>query len=64
LAANSPLRDFDNVILTPHSAAYSEEAIVDLRASVTKAVKDVMEGYLPRHILNPKVTPRVALARR
>jgi D-3-phosphoglycerate dehydrogenase len=63
-AADSPLRDFDNVILTPHAASYSEQAIIDLRASVTQAVSDVIQGYLPRFILNPKVTARFGLARR
>lgn len=55
LVADSPLRHMDNVILTPHTAAYSEQAIVDLRAAVTKTVADVIQGYLPRHILNNKV---------
>jgi D-3-phosphoglycerate dehydrogenase len=64
LVAESPLRNFDNVILTPHTAAYSEQAIVDLRAAVTKTVGDVIEGYLPRYILNAKVTPRFGLLRR
>jgi D-3-phosphoglycerate dehydrogenase len=64
LADDSPLRNFENVILTPHIAATSEEAIVDLRASVTKTVSDVIEGYLPRYVMNPKVTSRFGLARR
>ena len=64
LADDSPLRQLDNVILTPHTAAYSEEAVVDLRAAVTKTVSDVIEGYLPRHILNAKVVSRLGLRRR
>ena len=64
LVEDSPLRQLDNVILTPHTAAYSEQAIVDLRAAVTRTVADVIEGYLPRHIMNNNVTPRFGLRRR
>lgn len=64
LGEDSPLRQMDNVILTPHVAAYSEDALVDLRAAVTQTVSDVILGYLPRHILNAKVTPRFGLQRR
>jgi D-3-phosphoglycerate dehydrogenase len=64
LVDDSPLRQMDNVILTPHTAAYSEEAIVDLRASVTQTVSDVIHGYLPRHILNRNVVSRHGLRSR
>jgi D-3-phosphoglycerate dehydrogenase / 2-oxoglutarate reductase len=64
LVADSPLREMDNVILTPHLAAYSEQAIQDLRAAVTATVSDVIQGYWPRHVMNPKVTPRRELRRR
>jgi D-3-phosphoglycerate dehydrogenase / 2-oxoglutarate reductase len=64
LVADSPLRTMDNVILTPHLAAYSEQAIQDLRAAVTATVSDVIQGYWPRHVMNPKVTPRRELRRR
>lgn len=64
LGDDSPLRQMDNVILTPHFAAYSEHAIVDLRAAVTTTVSDVLQGYLPRHILNGKVISRFDLKRR
>lgn len=64
LVENSPLREMENVILTPHTAAYSEQAIADLRAAVTQTVSDVIEGYLPRHILNVGVVSRFGLQRR
>ena len=64
LVGDSPLRSMDNVILTPHVAAYSEQAIVDLRAAVTHTVSEVIQGYLPRHILNGNVTSRHGLRRR
>ncbi len=64
LAADSPLRTLDNVILTPHFAAYSEQAVEDLRASVVQTVSDVLQGKWPLYVMNPKVQPRVALRRR
>jgi D-3-phosphoglycerate dehydrogenase len=64
LVEDSPLRHMDNVILTPHTAASSEQAIADLRASVTAAVSEVLQGYLPRYVLNSKVTSRFGLKRR
>lgn len=64
LVDDSPFREMDQVILTPHMAAYSEDAIVDLRVAVTQTVSDVIQGYLPRHILNAKVSPRFGLQRR
>lgn len=64
LVEDSPLREMENVILTPHLAAYSEQAIEDLRAAVTATVSDVIQGYLPRHVMNPQVSPRRELRRR
>jgi D-3-phosphoglycerate dehydrogenase len=64
LAADSPLRTFNNVILTPHFASYSVEATQDLRTSVAQSVADVLEGYWPRHVVNPAVQPRFPLKRR
>ena len=64
LVDDSPLRQMDNVILTPHVASSSVEAIDDLRAAVTATVSDVIQGYLPRHIMNSKVTSRHGLSHR
>jgi D-3-phosphoglycerate dehydrogenase len=64
LADDSPLRHMESVILTPHNAAYSEQALEDLRAAVTTTVSDVLQGYMPRHVMNAKVTPRFGLQRR
>jgi D-3-phosphoglycerate dehydrogenase / 2-oxoglutarate reductase len=64
LIDDSPLRQMENVILTPHFAAYSEDALVDLRAAVTATVSDVIQGYLPRHIMNANVNSRFGLQRR
>jgi D-3-phosphoglycerate dehydrogenase len=61
LAQDSPLRDMDNVILTPHFAAYSEQALEDLRASVVRTVIDVLQDRWPPFVMNPTVQPRTPL---
>lgn len=64
LVDDSLLRRMDNVILTPHLAAYSLQAIEDIHTAVTATVSDVLQGFLPRYVMNPKVTPRGGLQRR
>lgn len=55
LPLDSPLRAFDNVILTPHVGANSEESVADLyRAGIQIAV-DVRRGVWPQGVVNPEV---------
>ncbi|MFF2447410.1 C-terminal binding protein [Neobacillus sp. NPDC058068] len=49
---NHPLLSLDNVILTPHSAWYSEEAMVELRTKTAQNIVDVLEGKLPSYLVN------------
>ncbi len=51
----NPLLFMPNVVVTPHSAYYSEEAEMEIRDRVTKAVADVLEGRVPEDIVNPEV---------
>ncbi|MDP2949316.1 MAG: C-terminal binding protein [Chloroflexota bacterium] len=62
LPADSPLRQLDNVILTPHTAGVSEASVKLLRAEVGRAAADVLAGRWPRHVANLGVRPRVGLA--
>ena len=47
----------DNVILTPHSAWYSEEARADMRRRAVGQVVSVLEGELPYSLINREVVP-------
>ena len=58
LADDSPLRQMDNVVLTPHTAANSSEAIEDLIQTVMQSVLDMLAGRRPPHVANPTVQPR------
>lgn len=62
LPSDSPLYQLDNVILTPHSAYYSERATKLVRSeSVTETLR-VLRGQRPRTVANPEVLNRVTLA--
>jgi D-3-phosphoglycerate dehydrogenase len=49
----------DNVLLTPHIAAASEEAAWDCQRRSAQAVVDVLSGGWPEHPVNPDVSPRM-----
>jgi phosphoglycerate dehydrogenase-like enzyme len=49
LSSGSPLIDLDNVVLTPHSAAFSEQALSEIRQSALADVVAVLNGHTPVH---------------
>ncbi|MCH2372660.1 MAG: C-terminal binding protein [Planctomycetes bacterium] len=59
-----PLLELDNVILTPHVAAYSIHAMQHVSREGTQNLVDVLEGRWPPidHIVNPSVVPRAPLS--
>jgi D-3-phosphoglycerate dehydrogenase / 2-oxoglutarate reductase len=59
LPADSPLRRFDNVLLTPHSAWLSETALEDLQRLAALEVARALRGERPQALLNPEVWDRV-----
>ncbi|MGD9049876.1 MAG: C-terminal binding protein [Anaerolineae bacterium] len=58
LPLDSPLLGFDNVILTPHVGANSEESVADLYRTGVQVTLDVYQGYWPPGIVNPEVEGR------
>ena len=55
LPKKHPLRQLDNVLVTPHAAWYSEEAMVLLKRGAPSEVAAVLSGRPPTHIVNPEV---------
>jgi D-3-phosphoglycerate dehydrogenase len=53
-----PLRGRDNVIITPHTAWYSEEAMAGLQAGAPSEVRHVLSGRWPINVVNPDVRGR------
>jgi D-3-phosphoglycerate dehydrogenase len=54
VTSNHPLLQFDNVIITPHIAWYSEESLEEARIKAAENVVRFIKGDLPSHPLNPE----------
>jgi D-3-phosphoglycerate dehydrogenase / 2-oxoglutarate reductase len=63
LAADHPLRETPNTILTPHVAWYSEESRRALKRSVAEEVARLSRGEWPRSLVNTDVRPHARLTR-
>jgi len=50
-----PLLEFDNVIITPHSAHYSEYSALEIRRRPFEEMACIIDGKWPRCLLNPEV---------
>jgi len=51
----NPLLNMPNVIVSPHSAFISEEALAELAVISTQAIFDALNGKTPENIINPEV---------
>ena len=58
-----PLFHIDNVILSPHCAACSDESLVEVKQKYIKGVIDVLSGRWPKNCVNPDVVPRYPLSK-
>ncbi|MBA3450495.1 MAG: C-terminal binding protein [Chloroflexia bacterium] len=62
LPAVSPFYRMPNVILTPHSAYYSERSVDVVRRETLLEALQVLRGKRPHTVANPAVLDKVALA--
>lgn len=53
-----PLRDRENVIIAPHAAWYSEQAMAGLQSGAPNEVRRVLAGEWPVNVVNPAVKGR------
>ena len=53
-AADCPLIGRDDVILSPHTGFYSEDALLDLQTTVAGDVCTVLQGGTPKYPVSPK----------
>lgn len=53
--SHHPLVNLENVIITPHSAFYSEQALKDLQYKAVQEVIRVLTGEKPKSCVNPEV---------
>lgn len=52
---DSPLLELDNVVLTPHTAAFTQEAMRNMDVGVVEQLIDYLNGQRPAHLVNPDV---------
>ncbi len=55
LPANHPLYAVPNLLLTPHTAALTQEAMERMAVSMATDVLAVLRGEKPRYVANPEV---------
>jgi len=51
----NPLLKLDNVLVSPHAAYYSEEAIVEARSTAASEASRVLIGQMPLNVVNREV---------
>lgn len=52
---DSPLLELDNVVLTPHTAAFTFEGMNNMSVGVVQQLIEYCKGNKPAHIVNPEV---------
>lgn len=52
---SNPLLGLDNILITPHTAFYSEDSLKEARIRTSEAIVNVHNGILPRNIVNKEV---------
>lgn len=57
-AANHPLLTADNVIITPHTAFFSQASTAELERRTAEEAVRVAKGGMPENLINPKVLGR------
>ncbi len=55
IAPGNELLTLRNVILTPHTAALTEECVTRMAVAGAERVVDLLNGYIPDNIANPEV---------
>jgi phosphoglycerate dehydrogenase-like enzyme len=57
LPPESPLRELDNVILTPHMIGHSRELMAAIPPAAAENVLRVLRGEPPLYVKNPEILP-------
>jgi phosphoglycerate dehydrogenase-like enzyme len=64
VAADDPLLELDNVIVTPHYVAVTEELFRDYHRCAARQILAVKRGCIPGHVVNPEVVGASELQRK
>jgi len=52
---DNPLFALENILLSPHSAALTEECVIRMATGAAEGVVDVLSGKRPQFVVNPEV---------
>ena len=52
---SNKLFSFDNVIITPHTAFFSQESSEELQLRSSQQLYEVLNGFKPKFFINPEV---------
>lgn len=55
---DSPLRNFDNVILTPHLIGHTVQVFDSFPPAAVENIIRILVGEPPLHCVNPQVIPQ------
>jgi D-3-phosphoglycerate dehydrogenase len=58
-----PFFELENLLMTPHCAAFSQESLVEQKVRGAQVVVDVLSGRWPEHLVNPDVQPWFSVVR-
>jgi phosphoglycerate dehydrogenase-like enzyme len=58
LPASSPLHHLENVVLSPHAIAWTDELVALNGSGACESALSVLRGDVPRHVANPGVIDR------
>lgn len=53
----SPLLELDNILVTPHTAAFTREALNHMSGAIAAQIVEFTNGNRPQHTVNPEVLP-------
>ncbi|MGH2461824.1 MAG: C-terminal binding protein [Chloroflexota bacterium] len=59
---DNPLHAMDNVVLTPHTASVSDWSDVERRLRVGQEIAAILQGRMPRNVVNKDVLKKVTLS--
>ncbi|MHB8771088.1 MAG: hydroxyacid dehydrogenase [Syntrophales bacterium] len=51
---DNPLYELENIILSPHSAALTQECVIRMAVGAAEGVVDLLTGKTPRFVVNPE----------
>ncbi|MEW8959706.1 MAG: hydroxyacid dehydrogenase [Moorella sp. (in: firmicutes)] len=53
--AEEPLLELDNIVVSPHMGAVSEDAMIRMATTAARGVIAVLQGQRPEHMVNPEI---------